>query len=126
MSIEQLKGMHKVHLLNADCYLRFGYYGNGTVAITAYNYTTHEPHCVPTVNWEKNWKGVGKYSVKFKFPLLVVKNYSENKGVFQDLMRAGVIDLAGPYMQDTGGTVQISRLSEKWQRIAKQMLPDLE
>lgn len=116
----------KIKLLGTDCYVAFGLYENGTLAMTVYDAETLAPFCKPTVNWEKNWKGVGKYSLLFKPPNVVIKNYSENKGIFAELYRAGVLASFGPYMENTQGGVQISRLTPKWSKIAKSQLTHIK
>jgi hypothetical protein len=107
-------------LLGEPCKLEFGYYPNKTVAITAIRISDDEPWCVPTVNYEQFFQGLN-YRKQLCFPLVVIKNYSENAGVLQQLEEAGVIT-SGAYLSGTGGTVQSGLLSEEWQAFAKKEL----
>lgn len=109
---------NSVKILGRNCDLHFGKYPNGTVAITAKQ--AGESVAVCTVNWESNWN-YGNYAEKFKFPVVVIKDYSENEGVFKSLLLAGVI-MQGPYMEGTGGTVHVCQLTDEWKLIAKQQL----
>jgi len=111
--------MEKVKLLGAQCTLRFGRYTNNTIAIQAYN-SEGELWCVPTVNYEKFFEGFN-YKKSFKFPAVVIKNYSENEGIYDQLIKEGVI-LQGLYLSGSGGTVQCAVLTEKWQEIARKQL----
>src|SRR5215831_3125506 len=112
--------MDSVKILNIECRLQFGFYPNNTVSIDAYSIPDDEPYWRLTVNWEKNFEGPD-YKKRFQFPMVVIKNYSENEGVFAELVKANVIT-PGFYLSGTAGTVQSAMLTEKWQEVAKQHL----
>lgn len=109
---------NKVTLLGKECSLNFGYYPNKTIAIQCYH--NDELYWVATVNWERNFEGEG-YKKKFKFPIVIIKNYDDNEGIYSDLIKAEVITTSF-YLSGTRGTVQIGILTEKWQKIAKAQL----
>lgn len=109
-----------VKILGYDCTLQFGKYKNGTIAISVMH--EGEPFGTLTVNWEANWNGFSPYKKAMKFPIVVIKGYSENEGVPEDLEAAGVIQKGGAYMERTGGTVHVKLLTEEWQAIALEQL----
>jgi len=113
-----------VTLLQTECHLKFGRYVNGTVGIqaTVADQTSveyGEDFCTVTVNYEANWQGQTPYARAFPFPAVVLKNYSENEGVVDDLVKAGVVT-PGAYLSGSNGTVEACLLTEKWQAIAKE------
>jgi hypothetical protein len=112
--------MKKVKLLQAECSLEFGFYPNKTIAICAYVSSTGELWCVPTVNYEKCFEGID-YKNVFQFPCVVIKNYAENAGIYEELLQQKVIT-SGPYLSGTGGTVLVGVLTEEWQEIARRQL----
>lgn len=100
--------------------LEFGFYPNNTIGITAYLISDNEPWCVPTINWEENFEATD-YAKKFQFPCVVIKDYSENEGVYEELIATGVIH-RGAYLSGSGGTVHAALLTEKWKAIAMRQL----
>jgi hypothetical protein len=112
--------MEEVTILGAKCVLEFGFYSNNTIAITAYRVSDSEPWCGPTINWEENFQGTN-YAKKFQFPVVIIKNYSENEGVYQDLIASRVIQ-HGVYLSGSGGTVLAAILTDKWKAIAAEQL----
>ena len=113
---------NKVMILGKNCSLQFGKYPNNTIVIQCYY--RGNPFCVATVNWEANFQGEG-YRKKHTFPIVVIKNYSENEGIYSDLIKAEVIT-AGFYLSGSNGTVQLGILTEKWQKIAKEQLRKID
>ena len=65
------------------CYLKFGQYENGRTAIQLKEKATHQPIATATVNVPD-----------FDLPdgLVIIKNWSENKGMTQSLIDAGIIN----------------------------------
>jgi hypothetical protein len=112
--------MKKVILLRAECSLEFGFYSNKTVAITTKLSSTGELWCVPTVNYERFFEGAD-YKKMFRFPVVIIKNYGENAGLYEELLAQDII-VQGPYLSGSGGTVQVGVLTEQWQEIAKRQL----
>lgn len=108
-----------ITLLGTEVRLKFGLYGNGTIAITAIVADeTGEPFCVATVNYEQFWEGAQPYGEFWKFPSVVIKDYSENQGIYDDLIRAKVIT-PGAYLAGSNGGVKAAMLTPEWQEIAK-------
>lgn len=114
--------MKTVRILGKNCTLRFGLYPNNTIAIECYY--KGERWYVATVNWERNFQG-RNYKKELRFPNVVIKNYGENEGIYQDLIAAKVITI-GFYLSGSGGTVQAGTLTEKWQMIAKKQLKTIK
>lgn len=108
---------NSVTILGEKCTLEFGYYPNNTIAITAKTLLGGNDWCVPTVNWERNFEG-SDYAKTMCFPAVVIKNYSENHGVFEDLVNAGVIH-EGFCLSGSAGKVRMGVLSTEWQAIAQ-------
>ncbi len=102
--------------------LQFGKYPNGTIAMEAMD-KNGEPFLTCTVNWEANFQG-DNYAKRFQFPVVVIKNYSENEGMVKVLEDAGVITVGGAYMAGSGGTVEVHGLTEIWQCICNQQLAE--
>src|SRR5579859_6413065 len=111
---------NEVVVLGALCRLEFAYYPNNTIAIIAIHVESEEEWCIPTVNYEQFYQGIS-YHHELGFPALVIKNHSENEGVHDDLVKAGVI-ISGPYIAGTRGTVITALLTDTWQAIAKEQL----
>ena len=111
--------MNKVNILGTDCLLEFGKYGNGTVSIAAIN--DGVPFLTLTVNWEENWGGFFPYKKVCKFPVVVIKGYSENTGVPKNLIDVGVVT-GGAYMENTNGSVEVMRLTPEWISVAKKQI----
>jgi hypothetical protein len=114
--------MRKVKIKGKICLLKFGLYPNNTVAIECYH--DEKRWLVATVNWESNFEGEN-YAETFQLPFVVIKNYSENEGVFEELLSAGVISI-GPYLSGSAGTVQVGKLTKKWQKIARKDLENIK
>jgi hypothetical protein len=115
---------NKVKLLGGECKLEFAYYPNKTVAIIATLNSTGEEWCVPTVNYERFYEGYS-YKKELSFPIVVIKDYSENEGVYQQLLDAGVMT-SGPYLAGSRGTVISGILTEKWQQLAQEQLKKIK
>lgn len=113
--------MNIVKINGTECTLRFGQYSNDTIAIEAIEVDTGDVFAVCTVNWEANWRGATEYRKTFSFPSVVIKDYSENDGVYQSLRLGGVVT-QGAYMDGTGGMVRAATLTPEWEEIAKQQL----
>lgn len=109
-----------VTLFDKKCELTFGLYPNNTVAIQATYRGQLYYTC--TVNWESNWTGLTKYKKTFGLPAVVIKSYSENEGMVDQLLAAGVVEKGGAYMAGTNGTVEVKKLTEKWIAIAEAQL----
>ncbi|MDF2190490.1 hypothetical protein [Paraflavitalea sp. CAU 1676] len=112
--------METVEILGEMCHLEFSLYENGTISITAVRIADDSPWCVPTVNWTQNWRAE-YYAYRMRFPTVVIKNYSENEGVFQNLVNEKVI-IPGTNVEGTNGTVKTGILTLKWQTIAQEQL----
>lgn len=112
--------MEKVNLLGKKVSLEFAEYHDGTIYIAAIH--EGERYLDLTVNWSANWGGALPYGRWFKFPTVVLKNYSENEGVVHELEKAGVIEPGGAYLGGSGGTVMMRKLTDKWQQIALKQL----
>lgn len=112
--------MEQVKLLGTNCRLEFGRYSNKTIAIQAYKEAGGEPFLTVTINYEQMFQGKN-YCKECAFPVVVIKNYSENEGIYDELKQQGVI-LVGPYLSGSAGTVQIGILTEKWKEIARKKL----
>jgi hypothetical protein len=115
---------NEVMLFGTKCTLKFGYYDNKTVAITAIRISDRERFYVATVNYEEHFQGKS-YKKQLGFPKVVIKNYSENEGIYQQLIDAGVIT-NGPYLSGSGATVQSGCLTDEWQMIAKTHLAKIK
>lgn len=116
--------MKKVKIFGKECELRFSRYrNNDTVSIQAYR--NGRAYCTCTVNAESLWQGVQDYRYAMQFPVVVIKNYSENEGMVKALVDAGVI-LPGAYIAGTTGTIQCCILTEEWKEIAIQQLSKLQ
>lgn len=110
-----------VLIFNKECTLTFAKYKNNTIAMEAIE-ANGDPFLMITINYEANWEGTNSYEQAFPFPCVVIKNYSENEGVINDLVKANVITHSGAYLAGSGGTVEVRGLSEEWAAIAKQQL----
>lgn len=114
-----------VTILGTACHLSFEVYRNQTLALEAITKDTGELYATLSVNWQQNFEGAD-YAKRFKFPLIIIKDYSENEGVYKDLVDAGVLKKGGAYMAGTGGKVHVAILSDEWQEIAKQQLVNIK
>ena len=112
-----------VLIQGTPCVLQFGTYRNGTLALQANTEETSEPYCVLTVNYEDLWEGGIPYAKIFKAPVVVIKNYSENEGMLQDLVAAKVIT-RGAYLSGSNGGVEACQLTPEWEAIAKTQLKE--
>lgn len=111
-----------VKLLGYTCHLQFSRYSqNNTIALTAVDVTDGLPVATCSVNWEQNWEGNTSYKKTFAFPAVVIKNYSENEGIAEQLAAAGVLE-SRAYMAGTNGGVHVCVLTPEWQEIAKEQL----
>ena len=114
--------MEIVKIQDTYCNLKFGYYKNKTVAIHAFRVSDNELWNVLTINYQANYQG-RNYTLEMVFPVIVIKNYDLNDGVYQDLLDAKVIH-QGPYLSGSNGGVQIGVLTDKWATIAKEQLDE--
>jgi hypothetical protein len=64
------------------CTVEFSEYNNGRTAISLYEKDTGEPYCVATVNLPE---------VMLKEDEVIIKNYSENEGLLDVLIKAGIV-----------------------------------
>lgn len=112
---------HKAASKATECVLEFGLYRNGTVAIVARNIATAEPYMKCTVNWEANWHFEMPYTERCKYPSVVIKDYSENEGLYRQLVWLDVIR-PGWEIPGSNGGVKICALTDKWKQIAEQQL----
>jgi len=71
-----------INFLAEDCILSFGVYGNGRPAIQLIVKSTGEPMATATVNLPQEELLSGQ---------VIIKNYSENEGVYEAMVKAGVI-----------------------------------
>lgn len=110
-----------VKIFGTECILQFGRYNNKTIAIEAIEANTGEPFIIATVNYQNVWDG-NDYDRVFKFPAVVIKNYSENEGIITELQNAGVLHLGGAGLSGSGGTVRVQLLTDTWQAVAKKQL----
>ena len=114
--------MKTVRLFGREVVIKFALYkNNDTVAMTAYT-LDDTPYARLTVNWEANWEGYNKYRNSFAFPAVVIKDYSENEGMFDELQAAGVISNCRAYMAGTNRGVKVAVIADEWIDIAKLQL----
>lgn len=75
--------MKNIKFKKWDCYLWFGQYENGRTAIALKEHVTHEIIAKATVNIDE-----------FQLPPgdVLIKNWSENEGMVDALIDAGIID----------------------------------
>lgn len=76
---------HEVEFKGYKCVLDFGTYMNGNVAIQLIEKSTGEPVAVATINPTEQ---LPKDEV-------IIKDYSENEGMVEALVNAGIIELTG-------------------------------
>lgn len=112
--------MDVIILQKAKCTLRFSTYNNKTVAIEAYKKSTGERWIIPTVNFQKGY-GPG-YANNFSFPFVVIKNYGELSGVYEELESQGVVHMGIPISNNINVQVMAALLTDKWKEIAKKQL----
>ena len=74
----------KIRFNNWLCDIIIGAYGNGRKAIQLFDSETHEPIATATVN-------VSTHEWPFQANEVIIKNYSENEGIYECLRDAGVI-----------------------------------
>ena len=108
---------HVITIDDTECFVSRGTYNNDTVALTLIDAGTHEHFMVPTINAVDLWRGTEPYALAFQWPVVVIKDYAENEGIFDKLVKEGVISKGGAYMEGTEGGVKIGMLSTKWQKI---------
>ena len=83
-----------VTVRGVKCVVTTGYYGNGRPAIELDNAHTGEPFMVPSVNI---------VDANLKPGEIAIKNYSENEGILDVLVKAGIVSKP-KYMVDAGYT----------------------
>lgn len=108
-----------ISLQGNSCYVQFGKYANGTLAMQAFVEETHEPYATLTINYEANWEGAKPYAKAFKGPVVVIKNYAENEGLLDDLVKANVIT-RGAYLAGSRGGVEACQLTPEWEAVANE------
>lgn len=64
-----------------DCYIRTGYYVNGNTALQLFSRNDHEPIAVATINLYEKLPQNQAY----------IKDYSENEGMLELLIEAGIV-----------------------------------
>ena len=115
---------NEVKLLGAKCKLKFGYYPNKTVVITTIRISDGEDRRRVTIDYESQFKGLN-YKKQLGFPVVVIKNYNDNEGIYKQLIDAGVIT-NGAYLSGSGGTVQAGILTDEWRAIAQEQLAKIK
>lgn len=101
-----------------ECYLVLDILLNKTFCLTAVELSTHEPYMEITKyipdHWKTIWRDTPSESRYPEFPLLVIKDYSENEGIADVLVEQGVIKghirLAG-----CSGIFKLAVLTDKWE-----------
>ena|SRR5690606_2624835 len=111
--------LNEINIFGYNCELVFGKYINGAISLLAMH--AHTPFMVCSVNWEENFIG-DNYTGNVKFPKIVIKDYSENKGIVDILLKNGVIDSEGIDMPGAKGYVKICTLTSSWQQECTQQL----
>ena len=111
--------MEIIKLLNNQCKLRFRKYKNGAIAIEAQRKSGAFLWMI-TVNYEQRLHHPS-YSDSYGFPFVVIKNYGDLSGIYDQLKKQGVVITGIPINQDEN-SVMASVLSDKWQEIAKKQL----
>ena len=81
---ESENGKKLVRFKEWVCELQFGRYPNGRTAIELVDYKTYEPIATATVNVPK---------IILEENEIIIKDYSENQGMFQALYNAGIVKL---------------------------------
>ncbi len=114
--------MQTIKLLGNECRLQFEYYGNHTIAMSAILPENGELWLVATVNYQRFFQGKN-YALTCGFPVVVIKNYDTNAGVYQQLLEQHVIS-HGAYLSGSQQTVIAAQLTPEWQRIAQTQLAD--
>lgn len=72
-----------IEFIGFNCNLQFLQYGNGRTAIQLVDKEDGAPVCVATVNIPE---------AKLEEGEVIIKDYSENKGILSVLVRAGIIE----------------------------------
>jgi hypothetical protein len=112
--------METITLLKKECRLQFTSYNNKTVAIEAIKVRGGDRWVIPTVNYEKMYFGID-YAEAYSFPFVVIKNYGELSGVYDELEQQGVVTMGFP-ISNNHLSVMACLLTEKWEKIAKEQL----
>ena len=107
-----------INIQGYNCHIQFGKYQNGTLAMQAIVAETNEPYATLTVNYEANWEGARPYAKAFPSPSVIIKNYSENEGMLDELVKAGVVT-RGAYLAGSRGGVEACLLTPEWEAVAK-------
>ena len=81
---ESENGKKLVRFKEWVCELQFGKYPNGRTAIELVDYKTYEPIATATVNVPE---------IVLEENEIIIKDYSENQGMFQALYNAGIVKL---------------------------------
>lgn len=81
---ESENGKKLVRFKEWVCKLQFGRYPNGRTAIELVDYKTYEPIATATVNVPE---------IVLAENEIIIKDYSENQGMFQALYNAGIVKL---------------------------------
>lgn len=93
--------MTTVKFLDWDCTVAFAKYGNGRFAIQLFDAETHEPIATASVN------------LPFE-PLasdeIAIKDYSENEGILDALVKAGVVSTPLRFVESGWVSIPICHL----------------
>lgn len=111
--------MEIITLLNKQCKLRFRKYANGTIAMEAQR-KSGASLWVITVNYEQRLHHPN-YSQAYGFPFVVIKNYGDLAGIYDELEKQEVVFAGIPINQDEN-SVMAGMLTDKWEQIAKTQL----
>jgi hypothetical protein len=111
--------MEIITLLNKQCKLRFRKYKNGTIAIEAQRKNGAALWMI-TVNYEQTLHHPD-YSNSYGFPFVVIKNYGDLAGIYDQLEKQEVVFAGIPISQDEN-SVMAGMLTDKWEQIAKTQL----
>jgi len=97
------QGLNQIEVLFRQwkCYVQIRYYDNDRIAIVLIDATDKDTVAVATIN-------VPKYPLKDGE--VIIKNYSENEGMLQCLIKAGVISAPVAYVQTGFVTCPVCKL----------------
>ena len=86
------------------CYINIAHYANGRIAIQLFDVESSAPVAVATVNIPE---------VELDADEIIIKDHSENEGMFSALLQAGLIESTGNYAQSGYVTYPIAKMTEK-------------
>ena len=107
--------MKTISLFGYVCEIHMAKYFNGAVALEAIDTEDGMPYMRITTNVEEHWHRVyaGQGKEYPMFPMIVIKDYSENAGVANQLVSQGVI-LGYVNIPDSGGMFKLAELTPEW------------